>query len=167
MAGIIDTLKNSEIFADLEAGQLEKVSHFCRSGSYRQGTSVFNEGDEAVELYILTDGRVALEMELRPVPDRPAIPTALEVVTKGESFGWSTLVEPYVYTLSARCMTPCTVLSVNGEMLRKAIDDDPGLGYRVMTKLTRLISLRLMNARLRLTSGLGMLLLGKELQAPE
>jgi CRP/FNR family cyclic AMP-dependent transcriptional regulator len=164
MAGIIDTLKNSEIFADLDAGQLEKISHLCRSGSYLRGTSVFNEGDEAVELHILTDGMVALEMELRPVPNRPAIPTALEVVTKGESFGWSTLVEPYVYTLSARCMSACMVLSVSGDMLRKAIADDPRLGYKVMTKLARLISLRLMHTRLRLTSGLGMLLLGKELQ---
>ena len=53
---IIETLKNSELFADLEAGQLEKVSSLCRGGSYRQGKTIFNEGDEATELYILTDG---------------------------------------------------------------------------------------------------------------
>jgi len=115
-------------------------------------------------LYILTEGRVALEMELRPVADRPAIPTAVEVVTKGECFGWSALVEPYVYTLSARCMTNCTVLAIKGDMLHRTMADNPRLGYEVMKKLTQLISFRLTYTRLRLTTGLGLVLLGKELQ---
>ena len=164
---ITDTLKGSELFEALEAGHLEKVSVLCRGGSYREGMMVFKEGDEATELYVLTGGRVALEMEVRPVPNRPAIPTAVEVVTKGECFGWSALVEPYVYTSSARCMTNCTVLAIKGDMLRKAMSDDPDLGYQVMKKLTQLISLRLAHTRLRLTSGLGLLLLGKELELSE
>jgi len=164
---IIDTLKSSELFGGLETAHLEKFSVLCRGGSYKQGMMIFNEGDEAAELYILTDGRVALEMQVCPVPNRPAIPTALEVVTKGECFGWSALVEPYVYTLSARCMTNCTVLAIKGDMLRKAMADDPVLGYEVMRKLAQLISLRLTHTRLRLTSGLGLILLGKELTVSE
>ncbi len=164
---MIDTLKNSELFGGLETGQLEKVSVLCRGGSYHEGMMIFKEGDEATELYVLTDGRVALEMGVQPVPNRPAIPTAVEVVTKGESFGWSALVEPYVYTLSARCMTNCTVLAVKGDMLHKVMADDSSLGYELMKRLARLISLRLTHTRLRLTSGLGLVLLGKELRTSE
>jgi CRP-like cAMP-binding protein len=164
---IIEAVESSEIFAGLETSQLEKVSNLCRGRSYRQGMTIFNEGDEATELYILTDGRVALEMELRPVPNRPAIPTALEVVTKSECFGWSALVEPYVYTLSARCMANCTVVAINGDMLRRVMADERDVGYKVMKNLAKLISLRLTNTRLRLTSGLGLVLLGKELEVSE
>jgi CRP-like cAMP-binding protein len=164
---IIDTLKSSELFEGLETGHLEKVSVLCRGGSYKEGMMVFKEGDEAAEFYVLTGGRVALEMEVCPVPDRPAIPTAGEVVTKGDCFGWSALVEPHVYTLSARCMTNCTVLAIKGDMLRKAMADDPSLGYQAMKKLTQLVSLRLAHTRLRLISGLGLLLLGKELELSE
>ena len=164
---IVDTLKSSELFEGLETHQLEKVAVLCRGGSYKEGVMIFREGDEATELYVLTDGRVALEMDVRPVPDRPAIPTAVEVVSKGEGFGWSALVEPHIYTLSARCMTNCTVLAIKGDMLRKVIADDPGLGYELMKRLARLISLRLSHTRLRLTSGLGLVLLGKELGASE
>jgi len=160
---IVDTLKSSELFEGLETHQLEKVAALCRGGSYKAGMLIFREGDEATELYVLTDGRVALEMEVRPVPDRPAIPTAVEVVSKGENFGWSALVEPHIYTLSARCMTNCTVLAIKGDLLRKVIADDPGLGCELMNRLARLISLRLSHTRLRLTSGLGLILLGKEL----
>lgn len=164
---IIDELKGSELFEGLETSHLEKVSVLCRGGSYRQGTIIFNEGDKAEELYLLTDGRVCLEMEVRPLPSRPAIPTCLEVVTKGEVFGWSALVEPYVYTLSARCLSNCTVLSIKGDMLRKAMADDPILGYKVMEGLSKLIAFRLMHTRLRLTSGLGIALLGRELEVSE
>ena len=164
---IIDTLKSSELFSGLETGHLEKVSVLCRGGSYREGMMMFKEGDKATEFYVLTEGRVALEMEVRPVPDRPAIPTAVEVVSKGEAFGWSALVEPHVYTLSARCMTHCAVLAIKGDLLRKAIEDDPILGCELMKRLAQLISLRLSHTRLRLTSGIGLILLGKELGAPK
>lgn len=164
---ITDTLKSSELFGDLETDHLEKVSVLCRGGSYREGMMIFKEGDEATEFYVLTEGRIALEMEVCPVPNRPAIPTAVDVISKGESFGWSALVEPYVYTLSARCMTNCTVLAIKGDMLRKVMADNAGLGFELMKRLAQLISLRLTHTRLRLTSGLGLVLLGKELEASE
>ncbi len=164
---IIDTLKSSELFEGLGTRLLEKVSPLCRGGNYKEGNMIFREGDEATELYVLTEGRVVLEMDVRPVPDRPAIPTAVEVVSKGEGFGWSALVEPYIYTLSARCMTNCTVLAIKGDILRKVINDDPGLGCKLMERLARLIALRLSHTRLRLTSGLGLVLLGKEMGTSE
>jgi CRP-like cAMP-binding protein len=164
---MIETLKNSELFEGLDDVYLEKISVLCRGASYREGTLIFKEGDEAAELYILTEGRLALEMELRPVPERAAIPTALDVVAKGECFGWSALVEPYRYTLTARCLTHCSVLTIRGDILRKAMSDDPSFGYEMMKRLAKLIRLRLSQTRLRLTSGIGLVLLGKELGASE
>ncbi len=163
----IDSLKSSELFGALEAEYLEKVSALCRAESYQKDIVIFKEGNEATDLYVLTEGRVSLEMEVRPVPDRPAIPIAVEVVTKGGSFGWSAVVEPNVYTLSARCMTNCALLAVNGDALRKVMADDNSLGFELMKHLARLARLRLVENRLRLTSGLGLLLLGKELGASE
>lgn len=153
---IIDTLKSCRLFEGFEAYHLENIANVCRGGS-------FQEGDEATELYCLTEGRVVLEMNVQSVPDRPAIPTAVEVVTKGESFGLSAFVEPHKYTLSARCMTNCTVLAIKADMLHKLIADDPSLGYELMKRLCRLIRRRLINTRLRLISGLGLVMLGKEL----
>ncbi len=165
--GIIDTLKNAELFAGLETHHLKMITELCRGGSFKEGTMIFNEGDEATELYILTEGKVVLEMELRPLPDYPPIPSALEVVINGGCFGWSAIAEPYVYTLSARCMTNCTVLAIKGDMLRQAMTDDLSLGYEVMARLVKLVSLRLTHTRLRLTSGIGLILMGRELGEPK
>lgn len=125
---------------------------------------IFKEGDEAKEFYILTEGRVVLEMDVQPVPNRPPIPTAVDVITKGEGFGWSAFVEPYVYTLSARCLTNCQVLSIKGDVLSRVMADDPSLGYEFMRRLAKLIASRLTYTRLRLTSGLGLAMLGKEIE---
>ncbi len=159
----IDALKSSEFFQGLEERHLSKISALCRGHSYREGEMIFRERDEAKEFCILTDGRVALEIEVRPVPDRPPIPTAVDVMTKGEGFGWSALVEPHVYTQSARCLTNCQILAINGGMLRRVMSDDTTLGYELMKRLAKLISVRLTNTRLRLISGLGLVLLGQEL----
>jgi CRP-like cAMP-binding protein len=161
---MIDILKRSDLFGTMDTANVNKVATYSRGVSYRVGDMIFKEGEEASELYILTEGRVALEMEVRPVPNRPAIPTALEVVSKDEFFGWSALVEPYVFTLSARCMTPCTAVAIKGDMLRKTMNDDTLLGYEVMKKLCKLLSLRLANTRLRLINGIGLALLDKEIK---
>lgn len=152
---IVYALSKCELFDGLNCGRLEKLACLCRGYSYSRGITIFNEGDEATELYILTDGRVSLEMDLRPVADRPAIPTALEVVTKGECFGWSALVQPYVYTTSGRCMTNCNTLAIKGELLRNMLAGDIGLGYEVMNKLAQIIALRLSHTRTRLICGFG------------
>lgn len=164
---ITHSLIISELFGGLDSDKLDKISFLCRGLSYKRGMTIFSEGSEATDLYIMTNGRVALEMEVHPVPDRPAIPTAVEVVSKGECFGWSALVEPLVYTLSARCITNCTVLAIRGDMLRRVMNDDPVLGYQVMSQLARVISLRLLQTRLRLTSGIGIIMLRKELEISE
>jgi CRP-like cAMP-binding protein len=164
---MIDAMQNTDLLAGLGKGYLEKLSAYCRGMSYRQGAMIFKEGDEATELYLLTDGKLVLEMEVCPVPGRPTIPTALEVITKGGAFGWSALVEPYVYTLSARCMTNCTAFAMKSNILRKVMADDTGLGLELMTRVAKLISLRLTDTRLRLTSGLGIALLGRELRSSE
>ncbi|MFC1936999.1 Crp/Fnr family transcriptional regulator [Chloroflexota bacterium] len=163
---MVDTLNSSALFEGLDNSHLEKIAVLCRSGSYREGTVIFREGDDADELYVLTEGRIALEMAVQPVPNRPAIPTAVEVVTKGECLGLSSLAEG-MYTLSARCMTPCTVLAIKGDLLKKAMEEDCCLGYEVHKRLVRLVRQRLTNTRLRLTSGLGLILLGKELGTSE
>ena len=164
---MIDTLKRSDLFGSLENAHLQKIADICRGVSFREGAIVFKEGDQATELYVLTDGRLVLEMDVRPVPERPAIPTAVDLISKDESFGGSALVPPYVYTSSARCMSNCTALAIRADVLQKTMESTPSLGYEVMKKLAELISLRLAHTRLRLTTGLGLVLLGRELKLTE
>ncbi len=164
---IIDSLKRTDLFGDWDSTHLAKVADFCRGVSFNRGTVIFKEGEEADEFYLLTNGRVVLEMDIRPVAERPVIPTAVEVVTEDEVFGWSALVEPYTYTLSARCVTHCSALAIRGDVFRRTMDYNPALGYRVMRQLARIVALRLAQTRQRLITGLGLVATEKELRTTE
>jgi CRP-like cAMP-binding protein len=164
MANVIDVLKDAELFRGLDADRLEKLSTLCRGERYPKDATIFEEGGEATDLYVLQSGMAVLEMQLRPIPDRPVIPTPLESVVPGECFGWSALVEPFSYMLSARAITNCTTLALASDRLGQVIVDDPTLGCELMSALTRLIARRLVDTRLRLTSGLGMVLQTHEIE---
>jgi CRP-like cAMP-binding protein len=161
---IIETLSGSRLFGSLDQDHLNVIADLCRGRSFKRGETVFTEGDDADELYILSTGSIALEMSIQPVPERPAVPTAVNVLTPGDCFGWSALVAPYTYSLSGRCMANSTVLAIKGEILRDKMAADPALGYQVMTMLATLARRRLEETRLRLLSGLGIALLQGEME---
>jgi len=161
---MIDTLKASALFEGLDESRLKKVAQLCRSKAFQRGAVVFNEGEDAAELYLLSEGRLLLEMDVSAA-GQPPLPTGMEIVNNGEVFGWSAVVEPYVYKLTARCMSTCNTLAIKGEMLRKMMAEDTGIGYHVMKKLSEIIALRLTYTRLRLTSGVGIPLSGRELES--
>jgi len=156
---LINVIRTSHIFEGLPEGGLEKLTAICTEQSYQGGQAVFREGEEAENLYILAQGKIVLEMRIDLGPYRPPTHATVDVVTSGESFGWSAVVEPHVYTLSAICVDPSRVVAVKGAPLRELLDQDPPLGYQVMKRLARLISSRLMHTRQMLISERGLALL--------
>lgn len=158
MNRVIESLKSSEVFGNLDRDRLERLSGLSRPRHFRQDEIIFEEGAEATNLYILRSGMAVLEMRLHPVPDRPPIPTPLESITPGECFGWSAIVEPHTYTLSARCQTDCSTLAILGSRLHQEMAADPELGCEVQSAVSRLVARRLADTRLRLTSGVGLIL---------
>ena len=162
---VIDGVKDCDLFSNLDSDRLERLSVLGRGAHHRKGTLIFIEEDEATDLYILRSGMVVLEMGLRPSPERPVMPTPLESITPGECFGWSAIVEPHSYTLTSRCLEDCSTLAISGRKLREAMAADPGLGYEVMSAMSRVIAHRLAETRFRLTSGIGLILQQHEIGA--
>jgi len=148
----LDALGRCGLFAHLEAANLERLANVCRSFSGQAREVIFKEGDRAADLYVLADGRVALEIDIRVVPNRPAVLTTVDLVGPGDCFGWSALVEPYLYTASARCMNASTGVAIGGDALREIMEDNPALGCEVMGRLAQIVSQRLAHTRMRLTT---------------
>ena len=164
---IMEILKNSDLFCDVDEANLEEIASFCRGVSYKAEAIISKEGDEAIDVYVLTDGKAVMEIAVQPVPSHPAIPTAVGLVTKGETFGWSAIFEPHVYTMTTRCLTNCTALAIKGNILRDLMAEDCTMGFKIMRRLVQLMNAYIMNTRLRLVSGMGLVLLGKEMEASE
>ena len=110
---IKELFRSSEIFENLTEAELDRIARHCREEVYEAGTTIFKEGDEAKEFYIVEEGRVALEVTLH-IGSGVGRQGIIDVITKGGSFGSSVFCEVNVYTNSARCIEKTRVIVMTG-----------------------------------------------------
>lgn len=140
-------LRECPVFAALSDGELEKVASLVSEKQYEAGTTLFQEGDSAEELMVIEEGRVAVQMTLLKTPGQISRRVTIDVVSKSEVLGWSAVVEPYLYTLTAVCLQKVRALSINGAKLRQLLQDNCGIGCKVLNGLIRVVASRLDDTR--------------------
>jgi len=124
------------LFADLDAGERAAVTAFAVRQRHPQGTQVYNVGDSAVDVYILVSGVVRFTVGFGQRET-----SAGELLRQGEVFGWAALVPTMQHRVAtAMCVSDCVVLAINGRELRSLMDAQPRIGYRVMTRLTAIVT---------------------------
>ena len=109
------------------------------------GRTIFRGGEPATAIYLLQEGRVAVEICAAGVGCRTVVTTG-----PGELLGWSPLIEGTHYTATARALTPVRLLRIDGQQLRSVCDRDPALGYRVLRQVVRTMAIRLDASRLQM-----------------
>ncbi len=110
------------------------------------GAVLFREGDPQDYLYIVLEGRVALEIY---VPGRGRV--RLLTLDPMEVFGWSSVV-PQVRrrTATAIALVPTRLAALDAQALLQLCETDPELGCLVMRRLSNVIAKRLLVTRLQL-----------------
>ena len=146
---LMKMLGRCEVFIGLDDSDLKKIANLpsWRTHTYDTGELIFHENTIAKDFYILDEGEVRLAVavyregfdEVRQVP--------VDTITKGDVFGWSSLVAPHSLTLSAVCIKPSTIAAVCGAELSELMDKNLSLGYEVMKGLVRIIGVRLRDVR--------------------
>ena len=109
------------------------------------GETVFREGDRDSFLYVVEEGRVAIEIA---VPGRGRV--TILTVGPGEVFGWSSLFHQRPKTASARTIEPTRALALDAGRLRELCDADPRLGYLLTRRILEVVSERLKATRMQL-----------------
>ena len=137
----LDFLRKVDIFKGLSDDQLDSIGQLCYEASFMEGDVLFSEGQSADHLFLISEGTVDLSFSL---PGRIRTPgTTIVSVRQGRAFGWSSLMPPYLYRLTAHCMSEtCKVLCLDREPLRQLFDTDMQLGFQVTVNLTTLLSAR-------------------------
>ena len=148
----IQILSKFPIFQGLTDDELERIAALCREEVYEAGTVVHEEGSAAKHFYIVQDGKVALELGLELQPYASTRRTIIEVVTKGQAFGWSSLVEPHIRTLSSKCTERTRVIVLKGSELLDLFDSEPHIGYKVTASVANIVGSRLRDTRQKLMS---------------
>ncbi|MFH1485715.1 MAG: cyclic nucleotide-binding domain-containing protein [Chloroflexota bacterium] len=158
----IDVIQGSPVFENLSPEQLQRIASISKVETYEAGRSIFREGDEARNLFVLQDGKVILEMKIaHPEERRPAPQATVDVIVRGEVFGWSTLIGSHVFAFSARAVDGCAVITIDGRQLLTLMESDLAMGYELMKRLSEVIASRLTHTRQTLISERGLALLSQ------
>ena len=142
-----ELLRDSELFGTLSEEQLEEVAGFSTLKAFEANEFVFHEQDPAEHLYFVAEGRVAILIDVGL-----AKKTNVFTVAKGDSFGWSAVVPPYILTASAKAAEASQVVLIDAVRLRELLEKDHELALGVFRKVTGMVSRRVKDTRLQLVN---------------
>jgi CRP/FNR family transcriptional regulator, cyclic AMP receptor protein len=138
------------VFAGLPADHAAQLAGCAQTIGWKEGETLFREGDDADKFFVVRRGRVALELF---VPNGGAL--TIETIEPGEVVGWSWLFPPYRWHFDGRAVGPVRAVAVDGACLRRKCDDDSALGYELMRRFSQVMLERLQATRLRLADVYG------------
>lgn len=139
----LNILRTSELFENLTPDEIGCIAPVCFDQITKQDSIIFAEGRHASHLYLVAEGKVALQKGIRVPHARDSRRATVTFCNEGEVVGWSALVPPYRYTLTAVTWRSGTLISLDSKLLHKALEVYPAIGFKVMTSLSKIMSRRL------------------------
>lgn len=137
----MELLKSVPLFADLEAGELERFSHVAVPRTFPAGTRVFHEGDDSDACYIVKEGSFRVTREHS---DGRAI--TLATLGPGEIFGELAMLDGDKRSASAEALAEGELLALPANDVRALLARHPEISLKLVAGLVR--RLRAANVRL-------------------
>lgn len=128
-------------FSGLTAGDLRYISEICKIVTLKKGAKVFSRGDSADNFYIVRSGKVHLSFQISVLLAHEEV--AVDLLSAGDIFGWSALVEPHRFTLSAYCDEDSELIQIEAKKMMSVCAKRLHVGYILMRNLGRVIGCRM------------------------
>jgi CRP-like cAMP-binding protein len=133
----VSLLTATRLFEGMPPEAVATIAAEAQTRRLRRHDVVFDEGDEAHELFVVEQGRIA--MANRSIDGRESVVALMEA---GDVFGEFPLFDGLGRSAEARALEDSTVVAVQYADIRRVFDADPILLWRVV---------ELLAARLRAT----------------
>lgn len=140
-----ELLRKARFTHKLPDSVLERLAKIARVVEWNEDTFIFREGEHHDDLYVVSTGHIALEMN---IPGRGM--TRILTVRSGELLAWSSLLADGRMTASALVTEPTLAIAISGSQLRSLCEADHEVGYHVMSHVAAALSQRLLATRLQL-----------------
>ncbi len=137
MRTIADILSKHAFFEDLSPEDLAFIAGCGKNVVFREGDLIAKPGDPANEFYLIREGHVSLILE---TPTQK--PFVFQTVGPDEILGHSWLIEPYIWTISAKAILQTRAVSFDGKCIREKCEKEPRLGFLLMKHLTAILAKR-------------------------
>jgi CRP/FNR family transcriptional regulator, cyclic AMP receptor protein len=144
-----ETLRSHALFAGLDHCMIKALAMAGEKVIIKQGEWLFYEGNEADALYVVISGAVALKVAL---DHERSSHVELCTLVAGDLLGWSAVVEPGVYHLSASAIKDSTLVKWGGADLAELMTHQPAMGFKLMCRIVQVVGERLAEFAVRFAS---------------
>ena len=130
-----------ELLNGLSPAEVEQILELGTRLIVPSGTLLFRLGDPADRLFLTERGRIrlTLPMHLRGKEEDVLV----EERSPGQTVGWSALIPPYRFTLSAAASLDTEVIALPQKALREYMAAQPAVGCKIALNLAVVIGHRL------------------------
>ncbi len=142
-----EILRRYPYFATVRDESLKEIAMMAEEVTVPAGQRMFNEGDPANALYIITRGEVDIQYLLGNGEYR-----TVDTLVDGDVLVWSALVEPYRTTGFGTTTKTTQLVKIAAGKLRDLAERDPQVGYRLLVQVAKLLGHRLEGARVQLAA---------------
>lgn len=139
----MDVLSLCFLFKGLSISQLLRLSEIAKQKQMKKGYFMMHEGQKAETLFILKEGAVEL---LTTVDGEFELPIGI-LRNPGDCTGIASLLEPHLYSLSARCVKDSVIAVIQQQELRYLMQNEHEMGCTIMRNLAQLLFNRLKETR--------------------
>ena len=138
-------VKEHPFFKGMQKEYINELIGCATNAQFKSGENIFRYAEHANHFYIITAGRVAVEIE---TADRGAI--TIQTVDPGSVLGWSWLFPPYIWFYDARATEVTDVIAFDARCLVGKCESNPALGYDLMKRFSGVVVERLQATQLQL-----------------
>jgi CRP-like cAMP-binding protein len=122
-----DLLASISLFADLNAPQLEAISHIFDEAGFGAGERILRQGISGSNFHVIVEGEASILIDGREVAR----------LSRGEFFGEMSLLLGRPPIADVVAVTPLRCLLLAGQDLRTVLMDYPSVMYRMLVTLAR------------------------------
>lgn len=145
MIDLVAELERQPFLEGLSEEHLDFLSNFVDELSFEKDAILFRQNEPAIDFFLLSEGRVALEIENPPKP-----PIVIQMLKPGNLLGISWLYPPHRWQFTTRTVAPTRMLRFDGDAVRAACDEDHTLGYDLLGLFVVALGSRLQATRFQL-----------------
>ncbi len=142
---VVREIQSHPFFHGMSHEFVSAIAPEAEERSFVADDMIATEGGEADVLYLVVEGKVALELE---AADRP--PITVQTVGPGELVGWSWLVPPHRWRFNVRALKRTRLIALEGGIIRRTLHAHPEWGFEFMVRFMPVLAERLENTRIQL-----------------
>ncbi len=146
-ATIQEFLAPIELFRELNAEEIARLAEAVECLEYAGGAYLFEENTARLRLFVIYSGEVELVKQANSGQE-----TRLTVFSRGDFLGEGSLLDDYPHNTSARALLPSTLLTIRRERFQELCTAQPGIGFKLIARIARVISRRMRQASTRVVN---------------